>query len=187
MRRKLGARLLALFTGALIGYVFGWIWGWSLFDPNSDVWALAAFVGAVAGLVVGLLPGFWRLGSALIGASLGLYAGWVLRTWLFGDVPGGWGTAVLLAGMLLGGAMAARVGRQRPKARLWTLLGAMYAGFLGGFLIDVVILDVLTGWVTEHSILQQAPAVVMCGIVGGMVGGRLARSRRVESEMDGIG
>jgi len=177
MIRRLGGRLFAVFSGALTGYVFGWIWGWSLFDPNSDVWALAAFAGAVIGLVIGLLPNFWRFAGVLIAAVLGLYLGWVARTLLFGDVPGGWGMALLMAGMAAGGAVGARPGFRQRGAGLGALIGVLYAGLFGGFLIAIVFLEILTGWLSEHTIVSQAPAVILCGIAGGVAGSKLGRSQ----------
>jgi len=173
----LAKRLLGVFTGALVGYAFGWILGWSVFDPNSDVWALAAAVGALLGLLIGVAPGFWRRDGMLIGAAIGLYLGWILRTLLFGDVPGGIGLFLILGGAIAGGLVGARPTFQ-GGASLRTLVCVAYVGFFGGFLVDVILLDVILGWVKTHSILGQAPAVIACGVVGGLLGGWRGRKER---------
>jgi hypothetical protein len=65
LRKKLSGG----FTAVLIGYMWGWIWGWSLFDPNRDLWALLAAIGAVVGLVAGLLGLFWRKSAEMLCAT----------------------------------------------------------------------------------------------------------------------
>jgi hypothetical protein len=167
-------KLFALFTGALLGYFWGWIWGWSLFDPNSDLWALLAAVGALLGLVAGITLLVWRNRGALASASIGLYLGWILRTLLFGDIPGGWGLLLLCLGAVAGWIAGARLCRpaEAKQNTITALIVALYAGFFGGFLVDVVLLDLLLGVVKSHSILSQAPAVLGCGVLGGIVAAR---------------
>ena len=177
MTQALAKRLLGVFTGALVGYVFGWILGWSVFDPDNDVWALAAAVGAMLGLLIGLAPGFWRRAGMLIGAAIGLYLGWILRTLLFGDVPGGIGLLFIIGGAIVGGFVGARSMFQ-AGASLRTLVCAAYVGFFGGFLFNVLLLDVILGWVKTHSILGQAPAAIACGVIGGLLGARIGRKER---------
>ncbi len=160
-------KLFGIFSGALVGYMWGWIWGWSLFDPNSDMWALLAAVLGLAGLAAGMLPFFWRRAGSLFGATLGLYLGWTLRTLVFRDVPGGPGVIMMLAGVLSGGWIGARKAFVDGSQGLHILVGALYIGFFGGFLVDVVLLDLVLGWVKTHSILGQAPMVIACGILGG--------------------
>jgi hypothetical protein len=174
MTKELARRLFGVFTGALVGYVLGWILGWSLFDPDSDVWALAAAVGAMLGLLIGLTPGFWLRAGMLIGAAIGLYLGWILRTLLFGDVPGGIGLFLILGGALVGGLVGARPTFQ-GGASLRTLVCAAYVGFFGGFLVDVILRNVILGLIKTHSILGQAPAVIVCGVIGGFFGGRFGQ------------
>ena len=169
MKNTLRNKLFGIFTGALLGYMWGWIWGWSLFDPNSDIWALAAGLCAVLGLLLGLTPYFWRYANIFLTATLGLYLSWIARTLIFGDVPGGWGIALMAAGAIIGAWLGLRLNRQAKKTTTPVLLGVLYAGFFGGFLIDVVLLDIILGMVQTHSILSQAPAVVACGVMGGVV------------------
>ena len=175
-------KLLGIFSGALIGYVWGWTWGWSLVDPERDVWALAAALAALIGLLLGLMTArFWQVAGSVFGATLGLYLGWLLRTLIVGDVPGGFGLARLLAGASGGGLLGARPSvRDNPAARR-ALIGALVIGFFGGFLIDVVLLDLALRIVTSHSILSQAPAVIVCGVLGGWLAARLG-SKRIENQ-----
>lgn len=161
-------RLFRMVTGALLGYLWGWIWGWSLFDPNSDIYALAAGVGAITGLALGSITSFRQYGVLLFCATVGLFLSWYARTIFFGDIPGGWGALLMIGGVVLGGAIGLYLNRQPHPALLPSLVGALYIGFFGGFFIDVIVLDKLLGWVHTHSILTQAPVVIICGVVGGI-------------------
>jgi hypothetical protein len=179
MNRKMLLRLFPIFTGALLGYLWGWIWGWSLTDPNRDIWALAAVTGACAGMLLGVRRIWERAGVPVLCATVGLYLGWLLRTICFGDVPGGWGAALMALACLAGCAAGLAPGRREDPVTRAGLLGAVYAGFFGGFLVDVVILDLWLGLATTHTILSQAPEVVMLGILGGSLAMELpARLRR---------
>jgi hypothetical protein len=127
MSRALAKRIVSIFSAALIGYMFGWILGWSSFDPNSDVWALAAGVGAIAGLAVGATPLLWNNAGAFFGSAIGLYLGWLLRTLSFGDAPGGFGLVFVIGGAIVGGLVGARPAFQQGSVRLCALIG----GWLG--------------------------------------------------------
>ncbi len=179
MANNLWSKLSSILTGALLGYVWGWIWGWSLFDPNSDIWALLAGVGALIGLLIGATPYLWRYGTLLICATFGLYLGWIGRTIVWGDIPGGLGMAVMIDGVLIGGAIGLRLKRHSQNFILSILWGALYIGFVGGLLIDVVLLDKVLGLVKTHSILSQAPIVLACGVIGGMIVARQRATLRV--------
>ena len=181
MNQTLAKRMFGIFSAALIGYMAGWILGWSSFDPNSDVWALAAAVGAFAGLIVGITPLFWSNAGMFFGSAIGLYLGWLLRTLLLGDVPGGIGLVFVLGGAVAGGLVGARPTFQRDGAPLRALISALYIGFFGGFLIDVVLLDIVFKLVRTHSILGQAPAAVASGVVGGWLGARFRRADAPQS------
>ena len=159
--------------------MWGWIWGWSLFDPNSDRWALLAGVCALIGLLIGATPYLWRYGTVFLCATFGLYLGWIARTIVWGDIPGGLGMAVMIGGVLIGGAIGLRLKRHPQNFILSILLGALYIGFVGGLLIDVVLLDKVLGLVHSHSILSQAPSVLACGVIGGMIAARRRASLRV--------
>jgi len=167
------SRLLLIFTAALSGYIWGWIWGWSLFDPNRDVWALAAAALGLVGLVAGLLGLFQKYAVAWLGATGGLFLGWYARTLIFGDHPGGWGLLLLLAGAVGAGWLARRLAWKLP-----VLLAALYCGFFGGFLIDVVLLDRVLGLVRVHSIQGQAPWVIAGACLGGWRARRRSLARR---------
>jgi hypothetical protein len=171
MTGNLRRKLFSLFTGALLGYFWGWILGWSLFDPNSDLWALLAGMGAIVGLVIGATPFVWRFMGELALASIGLYLSWIMRTLLFGDHPGGWGVLVLILGSVVSWIAGARLSHPNSAKQkiIPGLVGGLYAGFFGGFLIDVILLDEILGLVHSHSILSQAPAVMVCGITGGVM------------------
>jgi hypothetical protein len=164
----MGRKLLGIFTGALLGYIWGWIWGWSAVDPSLDLWALAAAFGALVGLGVGFSSVFWQVAGTWISATLGLYLGWILRTWIFGDTPGGPGMLVIMAGAAAGGYLALRSGWADNPRLTNTLLAALYSGFFGGFLISVL-LPIVLQMAPAQPILSQAPAVILCGALGGLL------------------
>jgi len=101
-------RLFGILSAGLIGYMFGWILGWSLFDPNSDAWALAAAVVAIAGLIVGITHQFWKHAGVFFGSAIGVYLGWVARSLILGDVPGGLGLLLIFGGAIAGGFIGAK-------------------------------------------------------------------------------
>jgi len=170
--RDLHKKLFGGLCASLIGYIWGWIWGWSLFDPNLDFWALLAAIGALVGLVAGLLGQFWRRSADLLCATLGLYLGWVLRTWIFGDQPGGWGI-LLMAVTSFGGVWLARETRlQQRQSSVIILLSVLFIGFFGGFVIDVLLLGLVYGANRPHTILTNAPCVIACGVLGGWASAR---------------
>lgn len=167
--RDLRKKLFGGFAAALIGYMWGWIWGWSLFDPNLDLWALLAAFGALVGLAVGLLGLFWRRSAVTLCATLGLYLGWVLRTWIFGDKPGGWGIVLMALTVLVGVWIALEYRLQQQQSSVIVLLNVLFIGFFGGFFIDVLLLWLVYGTHRPHTILTQAPWVIACGVLGGLV------------------
>lgn len=179
MTNNLWNKLLSILTGALLGYVWGWIWGWSLFDPNRDIWSLLAGVSALIGLLIGTTPYLWRYGTVFLCTTFGLYLGWIVRTIVWGDIPGGMGIAVMIGSAVIGGVIGLRLKRYPQNTSLPILLGVLYIGFVGGLLIDVVLLDKVLGLVKTHSILSQAPIVLACGVIGGMIVARRRASLRV--------
>jgi hypothetical protein len=162
-------RLFGILSGGLLGYVWGWIWGWSLVDPNLDYWAAAAAFGALVGLGVGLSGIFWQLAPFWASATIGLYLGWVLRTLIFGDVPGGFGMLLMVIGAAEGIWLTGRLKWQNSQRALRVLLAIVYAGFFGGFLVDVLLLDKGLGLASVRSITGQSVAVIICGALGGVV------------------
>ena len=171
-------RLFGGLSAALIGYMWGWIWGWSLFDPNLDLWALLAAICALAGLVVGLLGSFWPRSAGFLCATLSLYLGWVLRTWIFGDTPGGWGILLMVLTIIAGLWLAREFKLQGQPSSVIILLNVLYIGFFGGFIIDVLLLGLVYGAARPHTILTQAPWVIACGVLGGWVSAK--RHKKVE-------
>jgi hypothetical protein len=167
LRKPLLGILTGMFTGALIGYLWGWIGGWSIVDPNRDIWALAAGVLAVAGVLLGMLAWMRKYAVLFLCATFGLYVGWIARTLLFGDTPGGPGILLMLVAAFLGAAVALRLEGKNSPAVTFILLVALYAGFFGGFLLDVMVLDRILHAGFVHSIPGQAPAILLCGVLGG--------------------
>jgi len=162
-----------MLTGALIGYLWGWIWGLSLFDPNLDLWALLAGSLAILGLASGAIRGIRQKATLIIPATMGLYLGWIARTLVFGDVPGGPGV-LLLAGCAILGAGVSRLSWLRQTTTPAILTAALYAAFFGGFLMDFILLNVLSHQGSFQTIPGQAPAILICGVIGGWIAARLA-------------
>jgi hypothetical protein len=170
----LGKKLLGGFVAALIGYIWGWSWGWSLFDPSLDVWALLAGIGALVGLVSGLLGLFWRRSAELLCATIGLYLGWVLRTWIFGDKLGGWGVLLMAVTALVGLWVARLYHLQQKPESIIVLLNVLIIGFFGGFIVDMLI-GLVYDMQRPHTILAQALLVIGCGLLGGWLSARRIR------------
>jgi hypothetical protein len=175
-------KLLGIFTSVLLWYIWGWIWGWSLVDPNLDLWALLAGAGALGGLAWGVISVMranardkaaagkkdtgkpFDVWIVLLCATFGMFIGWAARTMIFGDIPGGPGLLVMLAGVIAGVWIGARPGLQSERWRR-TLLVVLYTGFFGGFLVDMG----LRGLALSASIPRMALIVIACGALGGAI------------------
>jgi len=160
-------RVMTIITGGFSGLIVGWIWGHAFADDPST-WAFAAGICTVAGLIAGFNTSIREQAGSYLGAVAGLYLGWVIKTLLFGDQPGGWGTLIMVMGMMGGADRGAEAASRNPRLTEAVLLNMVYAGFLGGFFIDFVILDAFLGWRTDHSILAQAPILLTAGVLGGL-------------------
>ena len=173
-------KLQGIFTSVLLWYIWGWIWGWSLVDPNLDLWALLAGLGALIGLAWGVISVIQAkardtaaagdrdarksidIWIVLLCATFGMFTGWAAHTMIFGDKPGGPGLLVMLAGVAAGIWIGARPSLESDRWRR-TLLVVLYAGFFGGFLVDIA----LRGLALPTSILRMALIVIACGALGG--------------------
>jgi len=168
---RMAKRAAGMVSGALIGYLFGWIIGWTLFSPDSDIWALLAAIGAVAGLVFGASDGFWVFAEPLCASALGLYAGWLLKILLFGESVEAIGVLVVMAGSFLGWRVGMRLQSMAGPWAAGALFGGLHIGFWGGLVLGVFILDAWLGWIEVHSGLDIAPLVLACGFAGVLIGG----------------
>lgn len=113
--------------------MWGWIWGWSLFDPESDLWALLAAVGVMIGLVFGARLFFRSKAGFWFGATVGLYLGWVVRTIIFSDVPGGLGILIMIGSIILGGILGSAPLFHEGKPAYRGLISGVYIGFFWWF------------------------------------------------------
>jgi hypothetical protein len=160
-------RTIPTITGGLSGFVVGWIWG-NAITGEPDVVVFAVFLCTIVGLVAGFNPEMRDQVGNILGAVIGLYLGWVLKVLLFGDSPGGWGVLLVFAGMSGGAELGAKAVDRRPRQAEAVLINVLYAGFLGGMFVDVVLLDAIFGWRTDHSVLTQAPVLLISGALGGL-------------------
>lgn len=172
--KRLGLTVLGMLSGGLTGYVVGWILGWSLFDPNMDVWALAAALGAIVGVGLGLRRRFWDEAGIYLWGTAGIYLGWLLRTLLFGDVPGGLGFGLVLVGLACGCILGARPRWRRPSPLFFS--SVLYGSFFGGFLLGVGL-----GLHLDAEIVGFAPPVVGSGVLFGSLATVYER-RRLRSQ-----
>jgi hypothetical protein len=178
MNITLTQRTFAILSAGMAGYVIGWIWGWCMFDPNWDLWALFAFIGTLAGMVAGMFRGIYRYLGMILCAAFGLYLTWLLRTLIFGDITGGWSLMVLIFGMLAGAAFGARQVFRMPGAGIYALQGAILIGFSGGLVIMLLSRNILVRPQEISVIYWNAPATLVCGVIGALVGWRGGRDVR---------
>jgi hypothetical protein len=174
----LKGRIFGTFIGALCGYIIGWALGWSFFEPNLDLWALAALIGTLLGLWFGVRRGFWKQAGVLICSTIGLYLGWIFRTLLFGDVPGGLGVLLIVGGAVAGALIGGHRALQKDGKALRALTLALVVGFFGGFLIDWILMQKLGIRLEEPPILFHAPAVIFSSLVGAVSGILSVRQKR---------
>jgi hypothetical protein len=160
-------KLFSILTGALSGFIIGWIWG-NAIAGDPDVGIFTSALCTIAGFIAGFDPEIRDQIGAYGGGVLGLYLGWVLNALLFGDNPVGWGMALMVAGMMGGADLGAKARNHRPKLTQAVYINVLYAGFLGAVIVDLVLLDMVFGWKTEHSVLSQAPIILISGALGGL-------------------
>jgi len=171
-------KLLGGFCAALIGFLWGWLLGWSLFNPNLDLWALFAAICALVGLVIGLIGLFWKRSTEYLCATFGLYLGFIIRTLLFGDTSRGLGLVVIAIAVIAGIWIARRYQLQEKPGVTIVLLNVLLIGFFGGYLMDILLLNIILGSNRPHTVLARAPLVIFCGLLGGLVSAR--RVKQVE-------
>jgi hypothetical protein len=160
-------RLFSIITGGLSGCVVGWIWGNAIVD-EPDVWVFASLICMIAGLLAGFNPNIREQIGAYLGAIVGLYLGWIAKVMIFGNSPAEWSLTILVVGMIGGAELGAKAADRSPRLTEAVLLNVLYAGVLGGLFVDVVLLDVIFGWRTDHSVLAQAPIIMTSGTLGGL-------------------
>lgn len=154
----------------LAGYLLGLTLGFTLFDPNSDVYALLGAVLAILGAIIGILPFFRRRARYVFGAVIGYYVGSLISIVLFGDSVrddllevlqrGGAGILLVVIASIIGAVI---FGRTRPGAIALRGIGVLLGGFLGGYLFGVVL-----GLASLSSMIALAPFVLGSGIVIGI-------------------
>ena len=161
-------------TGAVIGLIYGWGLGWSLFDPDAGVWAITAMIGSVTGSIVGRSSAFEYMIVPLSASAIFLYLGWGLAAFLFGEHFGGIGMLLVLGGAFIGWKIGNAKWITDSETALGSLLGILHAGFGGGIMAMVVY--ILIYGFAPYSLISIIPVVLVCGGLGGIVGGRLAKS-----------
>lgn len=177
--RRVESIVFSMFVYLIAGYLIGLTIGFTLFDPNTDVYALLSLVLSVVGLIVGVLPFFRRHARLVFGAIIGFYLSMILATLLFGSPAeddllevlqrGGLSILVVLVGTIVGAGLASRL---RDQDVGWAALAFLLGGFLGGYVFSVVL-----GFVPSSSMVYSAPFVIGSGLVAYVVVRLLTRSR----------
>jgi hypothetical protein len=161
----MGEKLLGMITWMLAGYLAGLTIGFSVFDPNTDIYALLGAVLAILGLVLGLTPLFRRYTQLALGGITGFYMGAIVGIILFGnptsddlsEVAGDGGKLLAaLVGMGIGIAGIYRFGGRMNNAMLAAFL---FGGFFGGLALAAV------GIAPRLSMVYTAPYFIFCGVL----------------------
>jgi hypothetical protein len=161
----MGEKLLGMITWMLAGYLIGLTVGFSIFDPNTDIYALLGAVLAILGLLLGLTPLFRRYTRLALGGITGFYLGAMLGIILLGhpvaddllEVAGsGSKLLVALAGMVIGIVAIYRFGRQINSLLIAAFL---FGGFFGALLLNMV------GIAPRLSMVYTAPYFIGCGVL----------------------
>jgi hypothetical protein len=160
-----------MLTWAIAGYLTGMIIGFTLFDPNNDIYAILGAILALAGLIMGLSPSFYRQTHIVSGGLMGFYIGALIGIVLAGnagvdnllEVTRNKGELLFaLIGAGIGGGLAAKFASKR---RILPLAAALFGGFGGG-----LVLSGLLGMSRNAPMLHLSPLVLVSGVVlGGAV------------------
>jgi hypothetical protein len=161
----MGEKLLGMVTWMLAGYLTGLTIGFSVFDPDTDIYALLGATLAILGLLLGLTPLFRRYTHLALGGITGFYLASLLGIFLLGtpatdnlpEVAGnGAKLGVALAGTVVGITIVYRL-----KTQLNSLLIAafLFGGFFGGLLLAAV------GIAPRTAMVGLAPFFLSCGVL----------------------
>jgi hypothetical protein len=153
-------------TGALAAYVVGRICNWVFLDPYGDTWSLFLLVCVPAGLLIGLMPRFWQIALVPLGASIGMYLGWLLRALLVRNAGRGPAVEIPAAFGIVGAVLGGHLTKRGTATRKAGLLGAFYGGLAMHFWFAVAAGDALGSSRNAGSPLQSAPRVLAGGIGG---------------------
>jgi hypothetical protein len=166
-------------TGALAAYVVGRVCTWVFLDPYGDTWSLILLVCVPAGLLIGLMPWFWQIALVLLGGSIGMYLGWLLRALLIRNVARGPAVEIPAAFGIMGAVLGGHLTKRRTSTWRAGLLGAFYGGLATHVWLTVAAQDALGSSQGSGSPLRGAPTVLAGGIAGCMIGALTAfRSAR---------
>lgn len=176
---RLSRLTLSIFAYMIAGYMAGLIIGFTVFDPNSDVYALLGVVLPIVGLVLGLIPVFQRRVYIVFGLLIGLYLGMLLSILIWGDPitddllvvvqRGGIGLILALVFAVVGGFVGSRIESRGDDLVACTFL---LGGFLGGAVATV------SGMVAHRSsMVAAAPFVIGSGVILALIVWRLRRGK----------
>ena len=179
-------RLASPVEWALATFALGRIWVWYLFGMNNAPWRLVAPSLVAVGVVANYLPFLRRVALVPMTASIGLYAGWLVRALLLADVTGGPGLEFMVAGMVLGAAAGAQSILKPVPRRSSALRGAFFGGLAGSFILNPVVSYLVTIPRGLISPMAGAPCVIMCATLGLLMGalwpGRRSRQEAAPTE-----
>ncbi|MBZ0296230.1 MAG: FUSC family protein [Anaerolineae bacterium] len=180
--KNMSMMVLSIFTYMLIGYLVGLITGLTVFEPNSDIYALLGIVLALIGLVLGLLPFFWRRVNTAFGVLIGYYLGMLIAILIWGNPQTdnlleftGRGEQIILALITaaVGGFLASR---WMPDRSALPALALLLSGFLGGLIF------IMIGIAPANSLVGVSPFVIGSGLVAALIVWFLTKDRLVIAE-----
>lgn len=162
-------KIASVFTYMIAGYVLGLLLGFTLFDPDTDMYALLGAIGGISGIFIGLIPFFRRqIGVALM-SIVGFYLASLVAILLFGQPKtddllevlqrGGASLRLVLAGTLVGSGMGWRLSPERFQ------LAA--AGFIAGGFVGGAVFGVMLGLAPYQSMVGWSPSVILCSLLWG--------------------
>lgn len=186
---RLSRLTLSIFSYMIAGYMAGLIIGFTLFDPNTDVYALLGVVLPIVGLVLGLIPAFQRRVYLVFGIVIGFYLGMLLSILIWGDPitddlldvvqRGGISLILALGFAVVGGVVGSRIESRGDDLVACTFL---LGGFLGGAVATML------GLVAHRSsMIAAAPYVIGSGAVLALIVWWLRRGNVVESTVQTSG
>jgi len=152
----------------LLGYLTGLIIGFTMFDPDTDVYALLGAILALLGVIIGVIPFFSQRVNIVFGVLVGFYLGMIIAILLWGKpetddllefIKAGWNsifTALVIS--IMGGYIASRLDFSHFYLPAFALL---VGGFLGGAFF-------VTFGLAPTTMVGVSPFVIGSGLVSAL-------------------
>lgn len=162
--------------------MIGWVVGWSIFEPESGIFWVTSLIGGLLGAVLGRSSAASLLLPTMSGVAIGMYLAWGVSYWIFGKHSGGFGFMIILFGGILGIRFGSNPKTRNSERSIGILLGALHIGFIGGGGISLIVWLFVFGVVNEQILLLSFPIVIICTLVGALIGRQIFTA---DQESDG--